>query len=389
MDLWTEISKILTSGLDTNDVEEDNILNSKDRFFDEYLFGKHNWIRATIENYLKENDKQNDVIYNLVKEKYTEEMKEHLSKFESRYSNDISLEFIIDFLANGQRDESMKKFIENLWIGKIEGKGLDESNAAAHFNIPRVKGSLITFCSFLEISIESISKIYAGYLIDIYRRMDNLVIESETISHIKTSILIQKSIQGLVNNKSSEELYFFVETLTDVEKEKYKEIVSNCSKCAKQFIISHEIGHHHLGHTDSGVPFSLFKDNKSKFKNEKRHREELEADKFAIDLMFSTGQSFLNGNMYSIEYLSGPLIAIITMAIGDKYPSVEGKDYPSVKERLTNIIKNLSLYEAKMLGMSYELFDKILTKINRAHYYWDRNWWPTPESICANTKPYR
>ncbi|MDV6039287.1 ImmA/IrrE family metallo-endopeptidase [Bacillus sp. SM-B1] len=386
MDFWAKINKILTSGFNIDDVEENNILNSKDRFFDEYPFGKCNWIKETIEKYLHDNDKQQGVIYHLIKEKYTEEVKNNLVKFESKYSNDISNEFIIDFLASGQKDEPIKEFIENIWVGKIEGKGVDGNNAAAHFNISGVKGNLITICSFLEISINAIASVYASQLIDVYKILDNLVVESEAISKVKTSILTQKSIQGLVDTKSSEELYLFLEKLTDPEKAKYREIVGNCSKFSKQFIVSHEIGHHYLGHTDSGLPFSSFKANDSVLKNEERQREELEADKFAIDLMFSSGENFRNGNQYSVEYLSGPLIGIIVMALGDKDPSLEGKEYPSVKDRLINIIESMIVYDVKLMDIAYELFDRILTLINKVHSYWKTNWWPNPNSISGITK---
>ena len=67
------------------------------------------------------------------------------------------------------------------------------------------------------------------------------------------------------------------------------------------------------------------------------HEFEYAADDFAIDLMLK------NKSNLKIEYLAGPFLVMLALALDDPTPQISCDSHPSIKDRFESIQKRISL----------------------------------------------
>lgn len=331
--------------------------NVEKKFFKENPKAYENWILEFLENAIKKSPPH---LKSLLEEKY-EMAKPILDEQYSWFSNDLFIHHIMYNLINNA-NQDIKEELEKVWIGKLNDNM--EATAIAHTVDHDFEGYLITLNFEMEYLLLNVCEALAGELLICTHKEEKY---EEPMRDLYFTNFLSLPEQN--------ELAMFIrEVLSPEINEKLSDFSSTAYIGATTFVIAHEIGHHFLKHTEINNKFiKPYRDMYIRGGNI-NHEYEYAADDFAIDLMLK------NKSNLKIEYLAGPYLVMLALALEDPTPQFSCDSHPSIKDRYGNIKSRIaSKYENKehievldALSSRVTEFINITTKPER---WKGREWW--------------
>ncbi|MEW4242340.1 hypothetical protein Q0N51_25435 [Priestia megaterium] len=328
--------------------------NVEKKFFEENPNAFQDYIQEYMEEALQHSPPN---LKKLIEEKY-EEAKPILDEQYTWFSNDL---FTHHILANiiEEADEEIKEELEKVWIGKINK---DEVNAAAHSIDPDFEGYLITLNSELDYLLHNVCETLGG----------ELLMNTNKDKEYEPIILLL-----FVSNYTSlpdlnERAISIKEELLSPEIQKKLNNFSNTALIgATTFIVAHEIGHHFLKHTEVKSEFiGSYRDMYIRGGNI-NHEYEYAADEFAIDLMLKNklkNATDLSEGYIPIEYLAGPFLSMLALALVDPTPHLSSDSHPSIKDRFESIKKRIALIykDEEIVETLFAVMNRMIEYTNQA-----------------------
>lgn len=336
---------------------------TKEQFMNMYHSAQENWESFFIENIQKGHKSSPEIIENTNRfSNLIEKFNEHNEYLTYVYSNDSLInEIMLFFIDNASVD--LKNELKKIYVGKIDNF---EINAFAHQIDKEYEGFLVTLNFGLEFQLSVLTEIFTPFVFSLIGGDPEKKKDYTDYMHSNIDILSDHAVINLD--------YF----------SKRKEFPIGFGKISYQFyfgllafVISHEIGHHFLQHTDNN-----YKKIMSRFIDEDVYLnsyqlDEFAADQFAIETMFRDNR-FENASNKRINrfMLSAPLYVMLVLAINDKNPEQSSDTHPSVKSRFIRISNEIKAYCSHE---DYEIiiitFDQIITLINDKNKIWEKIWW--------------
>ncbi|KAA9023560.1 M48 family metalloprotease [Niallia endozanthoxylica] len=326
-----------------------------DQFFEDNPNNDRNWLKKFTEDTL--NDVPENVKDVIIKE--FEVQQDLIEELDLWYSNDVFIHLLMSKFID-EADELTRNELKEVYIGK---KYSDEANATAHNLDPSYKGYLISFNFELEYQLFNLSEVFAAEIL--------LCITHENIMKNLIATLLVSNIKALPNQSN---VGMQVQKLLPEQLLKqYSDLSIYAYLGATAFIVAHEIGHHFLKHTDQNKDSILpFRSNNIRGGNI-NHEYEFAADEYALSLMLKSNEE----GGFKIEYLAGPLIAILTLALEDECLDKSSDTHPSLKDRFFNIKDKIKSYcSEEEYETLFALTDRIINYIHEIKNPWNGNkWW--------------
>lgn len=325
------------------------------RFFEDNPKIDGNWLKQFIEDAIKNSPDDLKVI---LEEEYNKNQ-EMIEELELWYSNDYLIHLIMSQFID-EADEITRNQLKEVFIGKIYS---DEVNATAHEIDPDYKGYLITFNFEFEYQLFNLSEVIASEILFCTSKDE----ESKNL----IGVLLLSNIEALPNQNESG--MYIQSMLPEQMRQTYNNLSMYAYLGATAFVLGHEIGHHFLKHTNkpnnSITPFRNYHIRGGNI----NHEYEFAADEYALSLM-------LKGNKEEsrkFEYLAGPVIAIITLALEEQSPDKSNNSHPSLKDRYINIKNKIQDYcSEEEYETLFILIERIIQYIHEAVDPWNNNeWW--------------
>ncbi|PFO85769.1 hypothetical protein [Bacillus cereus] len=331
--------------------------NVEKKFFKENPKAYENWFVEFTENAIK---KCPPYLKELLEEKY-KIAKPILDEQYTWFSNDLFLHHIMYNLINDANEE-IKGELEKVWIGKLDDKL--EATAIARTIDPDFSGYLITLNFEMEYLLCNVCEALAGELLICTHK-------DEKYKKLMTELYITNFMSLPEQN---ERAIFIREELPSVIDKKISDFFSLAYIGATTFVIAHEIGHHFLKHTEvDSVFIKPYRDMYIRGGNI-NHEFEYAADDFAIDLMMQ------NKSNLKIEYLAGPYLVMLALALVDPTPQFSCDSHPSIKDRFENIKQRIALNykDEEVVETLIALTNRVTEFINisaKPERWKGREWW--------------
>jgi hypothetical protein len=275
------------------------------------------------------------------------------------YSKDAILNDLMGFFVectNGEIKEELEKF----WIEQQE----EEDSPTNADN----KEYIVQYNLALDDVIRQVAEVFA-----IYFTMNKFKPAKDESLFYHCGQVMFNNLEGLRDCNAFD--YDLAEELLPEEVlEYYNEKCENFYRVGSMFLLARETGykilHNRRALFYTAVSCGLEVPNES-------HQEEFDADRFAVDFILKNlyNKPFLDSSISS-EYISGPLILVIAIALltddACEYTSV----HPSVQERWNNIVDAIQPYcSPNELNILTALFSTINDYIQGHLHWWKSEWW--------------
>ncbi|MFF2154445.1 hypothetical protein ACFVVQ_03950 [Paenibacillus chitinolyticus] len=344
----------------------DNKESAKERFLDTFLGAVKDWDKHLAESINSDDDANHIIKENL--QKMIEEQENHGNAIglgrEVWYSNDYFIHcLILDFISDVKGDQDLVDELKLIYVGKLGNPGLD--------------------AEAINMDMES-----EGYLIKISFEMDlNILLFSNFVSYhlygmqIDDEDEIKKLLPGAFETfllfidkkellKKTEEILQIGPKERDLTSIRVH-IASELFEASMKFLLSHEIGHHFLKHTESNGRNLVSKFIPTDATSNQLHLDEFAADNFGFDLSIIQGKKESNKT-----FLLAPLIVILMLALFDRTPEEPSQTHPSLRDRYLNLLSRVSEVNEQVASEHQHFFDFVASWINGLlPGYWKTEWW--------------
>ncbi|GKS12938.1 hypothetical protein YDYSY3_39380 [Paenibacillus chitinolyticus] len=344
----------------------ENKESAKERFLGTFLGAVKDWDMHLAES-VNSNVNANPIIKEAM-QKMIEEQENHGNAIglgrEVWYSNDYFIHCqILDFISYVKGDQDLGDELKLIYVGKLGNPGLDAE--AINMDMES-EGYLIKISFEMELNLVLFSNFVSYHLFGMQREDKDQLIKL-LLGALETFLLFIDKKELL---KKTEEVHPADPKERDQTSIR-EHIASELFEASMKFLLSHEIGHHFLKHTESKGRNLVSKFIPTDVTSNQLHLDEFAADNFGFDLSIVQGKKENNKT-----FLLAPLVVILMLALFDKTPEEPSQTHPSLRDRYLNLLSRVTEVNEQIASENQHFFNFVASWINKLiPGYWKTEWW--------------